>query len=209
MEQHFDEAFWDARYGSSEPVWSGKPNPLLVETANALRPGSALDVGSGEGADAIWLAQQGWTVHAVDLSSVALARASSRAQTIGLGDSVTWMHQNVAEWTPPAQSFDLVSAHFLHLPNPLRTQVFGGLASAVAPGGTLLVVGHHPSDLNSGIQRPSRADVLFTPESVIDGLNPHDWESVTCEVRPRSAQTSDETSVTVHDSLFRARRTHT
>ena len=206
MEQDPSEAFWDARYGASAPVWSGQPNPLLVESVQELPPGRALDAGSGEGADAIWLACQGWTVHAVDFSSVALNRAGSHAELAGVSDRVTWMHQNIARWVPPAASYDLVSTQFLHLAPPVREQVFRNLAAAVAPGGMLLIVGHHPTDLNTGVKRPSREDLLFTPESVAEALDSRDWEQVICEVRPRRVQTADGNAVTVHDSLVRACR---
>lgn len=206
MEQDPSEAFWDARYGTSTPLWSGQPNSLLVEAVQELQPGAALDVGSGEGADAIWLACQGWRVHAVDFSSVALGLAASRAELAGVSDRVTWMYQNIAKWAPPAASYDLVSAQFLHLAPPVRAQVFRNLGAAVAPGGLLLIVGHHPTDLNTGAKRPSREDLLFTPESVLEALNSRDWVQVTCEVRPRSGWAADGNAVTVHDSLFRARR---
>lgn len=206
MEQDPSEAFWDARYGRSTPLWSGQPNSLLVEAVQELQPGAALDVGSGEGADAIWLACQGWRVHAVDFSSVALELAASRAELAGVSDRVTWMHQDIANWAPPAASYDLVSAQFLHLAPPVRAQVFRNLGAAVAPGGLLLIVGHHPTDLNTGAKRPSREDLLFTPESVVEALDSREWEQVTCEVRPRSGRAADGNAVTVHDSLFMARR---
>ena len=206
MEQDPSEAFWDARYGRSTPLWSGQPNSLLVEAVQELQPGAALDVGSGEGADAIWLACLGWRVHAGDFSSVALGLAASRAELAGVSDRVTWMHQDIANWAPPAASYDLVSAQFLHLAPPVRAQVFRNLGAAVAPGGLLLIVGHHPTDLNTGAKRPSREDLLFTPESVVEALDSREWEQVTCEVRPRSGRAAYGNAVMVHDSLFMARR---
>lgn len=199
-----DEEQWDARYGSGGQVWSGSPNPLLVETAQELTPGVALEIGAGEGADAIWLAEQGWTVHAVDLSSVALTSAASHAEAAGVADRIEWMHRDVEAWIPPAATYDLVTVHFLHLPNERREKVFRSLGETVAPGGTLLIVGHHPSDQNAGVRRPSGEGLLFTPESVAELFDSSVWEPVACEARPRDATTQDGRPTTVHDSLFRA-----
>ncbi|WP_182353059.1 class I SAM-dependent methyltransferase [Flaviflexus huanghaiensis] len=203
-----DEEQWDARYGSSRPVWSGSPNPLLMETAQERIPGVALDIGAGEGADAIWLAERGWTVHAVDLSSVALASAASHAEAAGVEERIKWMHRDVEAWSPQSGAYDLVSVHFLHLPSERREKVFRGLGEAVAPGGTLLIVGHHPSDLNAGVKRPSGEGLLFTPESVAELFDSSDWETLACEARPRTPKSSDGRETTVHDSLFYARRRH-
>lgn len=188
-DQEFDQAFWDDRYRSKTRLWSGNPNPQLVSVAADLTPGTALDVGSGEGADAIWLAERGWRVSAVDISAVALQRGSVRAAEVGadVADAIEWLHEDLAVWTPAATSYDLVSAHFLHLPTHPRETIFAGLAASVAPGGCLLAVGHDPSDLQTTMPRPSMPDLFFTAHEVADSLDPLDWDVLVCEARARQA----------------------
>src|SRR5687768_15357895 len=112
MSEMFGAEFWDERYRSSDKVWSGNPNPRLVAVASELTPGTALDVGCGEGADAIWLAQRGWSVTGVDISAVALERAQNAAGS----HAITWKQANILEWTPDPGDYDLISAQFMHLP---------------------------------------------------------------------------------------------
>src|SRR5215469_8873737 len=137
MSDQFSEAAWDERYRSRDALWSGKPNRYLVSEVDGLVPGRALDVGAGEGADAIWLAARGWRVTAVDISSVALGRAAAHAADRGMdiADRIEWQHEDLLSWQPAAASFDLVSAQYMHLAGAERTLVFGRLAAAVAPGG--------------------------------------------------------------------------
>lgn len=206
----FDESFWDERYrqhGQHGSVWSGEPNAQLVAEVADLTPGSALDVGAGEGADAAWLARHGWRVTAVDISSVALARAAAAVEDDPeTAARITWQHQDLTASPPPAGTFDLVSAQFLHLPAPQRDGVYSRLAASVAPGGTLLIVGHHPSDLDTGVRRPSSPGLLFTAEQIAADLDPDDWEIVTCTARPRATSDSDGAPVTVQDAVLRALR---
>jgi SAM-dependent methyltransferase len=203
----FDESFWDERYRQHGSVWSRSPNPNLLAEAAGLRPGSALDVGSGEGADAIWLARQGWRVTAVDISSVALARAAERAsQDAEAAGRIIWAHNDLTASPPPAGTFDLVSAQFMHLPLAQRAELHHRLAASVAPGGTLLIVGHHPTDLEAGIHRPSEPGLLFTPEEIAAGLDPDEWVIDVCEARRRSAPDAEGNAVTVTDSVLRAHR---
>jgi len=207
----FDESFWDERYrqhGEHASVWSGEPNAQLVAEVADLPPGSALDVGAGEGADAAWLARRGWRVTAVDISSVALARAAAALEDEPeTAARITWQHQDLTASPPPAGTFDLVSAQFLQLPAPQRDGVYSRLAASVAPGGTLLIVGHHPSDLDTSVRRPSTPGLLFTAEEIAASLDPHEWEIVTCTSRPRTTSDSEGTPVTVQDAVLRARRT--
>ena len=94
----FTQEFWDARYRSADRIWSGNPNPHLVAHVAELFPRTALDVGCGEGADAIWLASLGWQVTAIDVSTVALDRAAEQAAAAGrrVADRITWQHADVA-----------------------------------------------------------------------------------------------------------------
>jgi SAM-dependent methyltransferase len=199
-----EEPAWEERYRSKPAVWSGRPNAQLVAEAADLPAGAALDVGCGEGADALWLAARGWRVTGVDFSTVALDRAAGHAA--GAGADVTWVHADLRRWTPPADTFDLVSAHFMHLPGDDRRALFARLADAVAPGGTLLIVGHHPSDLRTSAHRMNLPDMMYTAEEVAESLDPQRWEIVAADSRPRAATGHDGEHTTIHDAVLRARR---
>ena len=204
----FDRAAWDERYRSHGELWSGHPNRYLISEVADLAPSAALDVGCGEGADAIWLAERGWTVTAVDFSSVALARGATRAAGSGpdLAERIEWLAEDVTVWDPPQARYGLVSAQYLHLPTATREAVFGRLAGAVAPGGTLLIVGHHPSDLQTSMPRPPRPELFFTAEELADALDGRSWEIVTAAAPGRSATDPQGRDVTVHEAVLRARR---
>ncbi|MDG9689180.1 class I SAM-dependent methyltransferase [Streptomyces mutabilis] len=134
--------FWEARYRDTDRVWSGRPNDLLVREASDLAPGTALDLGCGEGADAVWLASRGWRVTGVDISGTALERAAGHAAEAGVGDRVVWERHELGRSFPEG-SFDLVSAQFLQSPVELdQRAVLRDAARAVADGGTLLLVLH-------------------------------------------------------------------
>ncbi|GAA0797687.1 methyltransferase domain-containing protein [Spirilliplanes yamanashiensis] len=198
----FEQDSWEERYGASARIWSGNPNPQLVTEAADLPPGAALDVGCGEGADAIWLAGHGWKVTAVDFSAVALARAAEHA-----GDApIEWVQADLRRWEPPARAYQLVSAQFMHLPGDDRRALFARLAEAVAPGGTLLIVGHHPSDLRTSAHRMNFPDMMFTAEEVAAALDPGQWQVEAAETRPRDVTGHDGEPTTVHDAVLRARR---
>lgn len=137
-----DHASWEERYRGAEALWSGKVNPPLVDEVTGLAPGRALDVGCGEGGDVLWLAGQGWQATGVDVSGTALAESTRRAEAAGVTDRVRWERHDLGR-TFPAGTFDLVTTHYLHSPAELpREQVLRRAAEAVAPGGTLVVVGH-------------------------------------------------------------------
>ncbi|MEP7035272.1 MAG: methyltransferase domain-containing protein [Dermatophilaceae bacterium] len=203
-----DETFWDQRYGSSSALWSGRANSHLVTEVSGLSPGSALDVGCGEGGDAIWLAQQGWQVTAADISAVALGRGAAHALEISLEveQRIRWMRADLTEWVPPAESFDLVSAQFMHLPKKQRETIYRRIVASVVPGGTLLVVGHHPFDLQTSVPRPSVPGLLFTASEVAALLPAEQWVILVEEARARQTLDPDGRTVTVHDSVLRARR---
>lgn len=135
---------WDRRYASTEQVWSGLPNAALVSEVAGLMPGRALDVGCGEGADAVWLARQGWTVTALDVSRVALDRAAVYAREADV--RVTWVHAELLNARLGAGAFDLVSAQYPALRRTPGNDAERSLLAAVAPGGTLLVVHHADVD---------------------------------------------------------------
>ena len=199
--------FWDERYRSSTSVWSGEPNPQLVAEVAGLAPGRALDVGSGEGADAIWLAERGWRVTALDISKVALERSAAIAAKSGaeVAERIDWRRADITEWIPDA-TFDLVSAQFMQLTKDVRDPVIRRLAAAVAPNGTLLIVGHHPSDLETTVRRPRGAGVLYAADEIAALLDPTQWDVVVSAARARSVVDGEGRPVTVHDSVLRAVR---
>ena len=148
-EQHFGAAAqaaeWDARYrGRDGAMWSGRPNGRLVAEVAALTPGRALDVGCGEGADAIWLAQRGWTVTAIDISEVAICRAREASHPGGA--SVEWICGDALQTPLPARSFDLVSMQYPALPKAAGEPAVRSMLATVRPGGLLLAVYHDLDD---------------------------------------------------------------
>lgn len=195
------EQAWDERYRSKPEIWSGEPNAVLVAEAADLPPGTALDAGAGEGGDAFWLAARGWKVTAADISSVAIERAARRASERGL--AVTWLHADLAKASAPG-TYDLVTAHFLQAPKSQQQPLFRHLASAVAPGGTLLVVGHDFSDM-AKLPRPDLAEYGWAAEDVAGALG-EGWTIEAAEARPRQATSPDGDEVTIHDTILRARR---
>ena len=188
----FTHDTWDSRYAESDRIWSGRPNPRLVERAGDLPPGEALDVGAGEGADAVWLATHGWRVTALDVSEVALGRARAHAEEAGVGDRVRILHHDLMTGAALPGGFDLVSAQYLHPPAERFTEMIGLLGAAVRPGGALLVVGHHPDDVSSGVRAGhGHPELLFTPDKVVDALPPEVWDVRVAEAQSRTSEGPD------------------
>ncbi|MCB1013569.1 MAG: class I SAM-dependent methyltransferase [Acidimicrobiales bacterium] len=153
---------WDARYTEGEgTMWSGRPNGRVVAEVQGLEPGRALDVGCGEGADAVWLASRGWTVTAIDVSAVAVGRARAAADAAGV--VVTWRTADVLRSPLPAASFDLVSLQYPALPKAAGEAGVRALLDTVAPGGVLLAVYH---DLDAG-HHEHHADAGFDPADYV------------------------------------------
>ena len=204
----FTPEYWDDRYRSAGRLWSGQPNPQLVAQTADLAPGAALDAGCGEGADAIWLARQGWTVTAADVSAVALERAAGYAAEAGdeIAGRITWQQADLRSWHPGRQRFDLVSAQFMHLPGAELEAMHDRLAAAVRPGGTLLVVAHHPDDLDAHAVLTRRPDMFRSAEQLAASLDPGEWEIRVASAIGRSAIDMDGRPVTVRDTVLRAAR---
>lgn len=203
-----NQEFWDSRYGESDRIWSGDPNTVLVREVTELKPGRALDLGCGEGADSIWLARQGWRVTAVDISGVALARAERHAATAdaGVADRIDWQRHDLAV-SFPAGTFDLVSAQFLHSPGDMpRERILRTAAAAVAPGGVLLIVGH--AGLPSWEANPHPEVHLPTPAEVLESLELPDgeWEVLLSDEHERIQTRPDGQPGTRTDNALKLRR---
>ncbi|WP_406261284.1 methyltransferase domain-containing protein [Actinacidiphila glaucinigra] len=199
--------FWDARYAGRDRVWSGNPNNVLVREVGGLKPGTALELGCGEGADAVWLARQGWRVTAVDISRVALERAAGHAKAEGIAEGlIDWQRHDLGA-TFPEGTYDLVSAQFLHSPNDMpRERILRAAAAAVAPGGVLLVVGHAGFPAWETDPHP---EVHFpTPQEVLEslGLPEGEWEVVLTDEHERIQNDPDGRPTTRVDNTLEIRR---
>lgn len=191
---------WDgfyARESAGAPIWSGRPNGVLAREVAGLPPGTALDVGCGEGADAIWLAGQGWRVTAVDPSRVALDRASAAARQADI--EVTWVHAGLLDMPGGTGRYDLVAAHYAVLRRSDDATAMATLLGAVAPGGTLLVV-HHDTARSHGGDAASH----LRPADVVGHLG-EGWVIEVHETRPRTGDLPAEAHL-VPDVVLRARR---
>ena len=207
-EQHFGAAAqaaeWDGRYREGDgAMWSGRPNGRLVAEVAALTPGRALDVGCGEGADAIWLARRGWMVTAIDISDVAVSRAREAAARAG--DAVDWVCGDALQTSFPAQSFDLVSLQYPALPKAAGEPAVRTLLDTVRAGGLLLAVYHdlddeHREHMKSHGVDP--ADYLGVDE--LDGLLGDDFSVELHAVEQRMDQPPDTPHIA--DVVLRARR---
>ncbi|GAA3934812.1 SAM-dependent methyltransferase [Actinoplanes auranticolor] len=200
----FEPPSWDERYSGPEKVWSGQPNPQLVAEVTRLTPGTALDVGCGEGGDVIWLAQQGWKVTGADFSANGLARAARHAEQAGVADRVDFWQVDARAFAAEGRTFDLVTSHFLHPPDGGMVEVTRRLTDAVAPGGHLLVVGHAPSEVFTQLSASHRK-AMFVAEELLPAL-PENFEPLVVEQRPRTA-VRDGVTVEIADSTLLARRT--
>ena len=200
-----NQSDWDHRYGGGQ-LWSGNPNGTLVNEVSGRTPGRALDVGAGEGGDAIWLAEQGWTVTASDISQRALDRVSAEAGRRGL--PVECLHADANARDPfAAAAFDLVSAQYASIPRTPDDRAVGNIVYAVAPGGTLLVVGHDLEPLRArGHGGAFDPDAYVRVDDFAAALaGAPGWDIELHEKRPRPAGAASA-SHHVDDIVFRARR---
>ncbi|MHB1065320.1 MAG: class I SAM-dependent methyltransferase [Georgenia sp.] len=219
---------WESRYQEAEAVWSGRPNQVLVTEVSARTPGTALDVGCGEGADSVWLAEQGWRVTGIDISATALDRARRAAEARGVADRIDWQEQDLTTWEPESR-YDLVSAQFLHSRMGFpREEVLRRAAGAVTEGGVLLVVGHagvppwaehHAADGDAHDHGGSHdhgsshghdpAEVLPTAAGTAAalGLSGPRWELLVSEHRSRTTTGPHGDPAELEDAVVMARRT--
>ncbi len=158
---------WDRKYAGADFLWKEEPNRFLVSELDGLAPGRALDLACGEGRNAVWLAQQGWSVTGVDFSEVGLAKAAQLAASRGV--EVEWVAADLLDYRPPA-GLDLVIVFYFQVPADERRLVLARAAEGLAPGGTMLVVAHDLLNLAEGVGGPQEPTVLYTPEDVVGDL---------------------------------------
>jgi SAM-dependent methyltransferase len=190
---------WDRRYAQVENVWSANPNPFLVAEVAGLPPGRALDLACGEGQNAIWLATLGWDVTGVDYSEVAIAKARARAGRDGV--DVEFLCADLLDYEPDRGVYDLVLLLYFHLPPAELRTVLARAFTALAGGGTLIVLGHDRTNLTEGVGGPSDPAIHYTPEELVAQLRGLEIEKA--ERVLRAVDGADRPAI---DTLVRARR---
>lgn len=204
---------WNQRYAEKDRIWSGKANAALISAVSEHPPGTALDVGCGEGGDSVWLAERGWTVTGVDVSTTALERAQQAADARGLNSLTAWKQVDLTQESPEGL-FDLVSAVFLQSQIEFpREDVHRKLTENVAPGGLFLVVGHaewppwardaskNTDHDHEHPELPSAAETLAFLE-----LTPSEWDVLLCTERSRIASGPDGAAAELLDAVVLVRR---
>ncbi len=197
-----DANAWDARYDGDALIWTAEPNRFLVAEVDGLTPDRALDLACGEGRNAVWLAERGWTVTGVDFSVVGLDKARRLADARRV--SVHWEAADVTEYETTEQGYDLVVVMYLQLPETSRRRAFRHAAASVGPGGTLLVVGHDSTNLTDGWGGPGDPAVLYGPDDVTAALDGLQIVKSTRVARPVQTDAGEKTAI---DVLVRATRT--
>ncbi|MET0825074.1 MAG: class I SAM-dependent methyltransferase [Acidimicrobiales bacterium] len=196
-----DANAWNDRYETAELVWSAAPNQFVVEVLADEPPGIGLDLACGEGRNAIWLAEQGWTMTGADFSAAGLAKAASLARARAV--VVTWVEADAVTWSGPAE-LDLGLVAYLHLPAAEQAAALANLVAACRPGGLVVVVGHARLNLTEGYGGPQVPAILLEPDEVVADLG-----SVTVERAEHVTRTvtTDDGDRTAIDTLVVARTT--
>lgn len=208
-----DSRAWDERYAATELVWSSTPNQFVAAELADLPPGRALDLAAGEGRNALWLAERGWEVTAVDFSLVALdkGRRIEAAQPGGRDLHVDWVHADVLTYEPGPVGFDLALLAYLQLPADERRTALRVAFGALSVGGSLFVVAHDSTNLTEGTGGPQDAAVLYTAEEVLGDLDGERFDVVRAErvarVVPADDEHGGEPERTAYDVLVRLVRT--
>lgn len=202
----FDQDFWDQLWSKTlgehaDQVVRRPPNAHLVAEVANLPPGRALDAGCGHGADTLWLAAHGWQVTAIDFSAAVLAHGRSMAEAAGgdVAGRIDWIESYLTTWTAEPEYYDLVVCLYVHLADSVEAMV-RRLANAVAPGGTLFLVGHRPIDPSTGAATAAANQMQVSVEAAVAALDADVWEFIVAEERPRAV------AGTGVDAVIRARR---
>jgi SAM-dependent methyltransferase len=161
---------WNRRYAAEEFIWTVDANRFLVEEVRDLAPGRALDLATGEGRNAVWLAEQGWTVQAVDLSDVAVEKGKRLASARMVSDVIEFRQADLRTYEPEENRFDLVVLVYLQIPQLDLVPILKRAAKAVALGGTFLLVAHDSKNLKYGFGGPQHPALLYTAEQVVEAL---------------------------------------
>jgi len=172
---------WNRRYAQKEFVWTVNPNQFLVAESKGLSPGRALDIGTGEGRNAVWLAKLGWQVSAIDFSDVGISKGEKLAASESV--SITWLCADASQYQPSQNSFDLIVMLYFHIPRALQRKVIRNSLASLAVGGHFLYVGHDLSNIEHGQGGPQDPDVLSTPADIEEDLL--DCEIIKSEVVQR------------------------
>ena len=162
-------SLWNARYEAEGSLWGAEPNQFLVEIADVLEPGTALDLGCGQGRNSFWLASRGFTVTGLDLSPVAIEQARGVAEELDV--DVSFESVDLTKWDPAGRVWDLVVLTYLHLSEERRPVVHGAAKRAVAPGGRLVVIAHHLDNFENGVGGPPVPELLFTEQQLADDFS--------------------------------------
>ncbi|TFW03191.1 class I SAM-dependent methyltransferase [Oxalobacteraceae bacterium OM1] len=195
---------WNQRYAAQEFVWTVDANRFLIAETENLAPGTALDLGTGEGRNAVWLAERGWTVHALDFSDVALDKGKRLAAARNVDGRVHFVEVDLRRYSHAGPRFDLVALIYLQMPQSELEPIIEQAAKAVAPGGTFLLVAHDSMNLAHGFGGPKNPAMLYTAEDVVAALgNELVIEKAGRVDRP--VKTADGTQVAI-DCLVRATR---
>lgn len=204
-----DAGAWDQRYAASDLVWSRDPNQFVAGELAGLASGTAVDLGAGEGRNALWLASRGWSVTAVDFSQVALDKGARLAGDLELDGDVTWVCADATTWSPP-EPVDLVVVAYLQVPAEDRRRAVRSAVTMLRTGGTLLLVAHDSTNLTEGTGGPQDPTVLMTAEDVVADLDGLEVEVVRAERVAREVSSSDghggEERRTAWDCLVRVVR---
>jgi SAM-dependent methyltransferase len=198
---------WDERYSGTEFEIPAQPSQAVVAELAGLPPGRALDLAAGAGRHSVWLAELGWSVTAVDFSRAGVEQARKLSAARGVNDGqVDWVVADLSDYRPTRDAFELVLVAYLQVDAPLRARVLAGAAAALAPGGTLLVIGHDLTNLTEGVGGPTSPEVLYTPESIAAELT---GLSVLRAGRVRRTVERDGGTATAIDTMVRAERART
>ncbi len=166
---------WNDRYAGQELIWSAGPNELFASQVSGLQPGKALDVACGEGRNAIWLAEEGWDVTAIDFSDVGIKKASQIAEKRGV--SLTWIAEDVSTWNLPQEEYDLVAVLYLHTGEAERKLWLRNVLNTVKPSGTFIYIGHDPSNIASGVGGPQDLALLPSVDEITNTMEDFQIES--------------------------------